>query len=421
MSTKDEYLSRMKIAIEQAKLSKSDRKEDPKVGAILVLPDGKTFTGRRGENRIGDHAEYTVLEKTDARNLDLTGSTLFTTLEPCTTRNHPKIHCAQRILNSRIGKVWIGMLDPNPDVYAKGLRMLDLAGVDWEFFPKDLRDELKELNREFINHFARQSIVELGDYWSVSALKEASYFTKQDISTLLWGKEYGETELERHYYQLMEEARKSKEISAQIMYLDCIFPRSSFVRGAVGVKEVTLEVSLLLRNPSKVSPIIFTPSPSYLQYTDKDWLRHGLLLNIEISSQEKLINLQPCSYSILPIKVEICLRSSATSLPLLRILSEAKWPHRGILFEQYLVAGQALKHWLVSGIDELTFQLQLINGEKVSKKFGLRLDEHSQSELKRWIEEVEVEKCHEALSKISEWIDKLTNVRLRQRYDSGLL
>ena len=412
MTVKVTNHSMMKLAIKEAKISKSSHKDDPKVGAILVLPNGEIFKGYRGENRTGDHAEYTVLEKTEARNMDITGSTLFTTLEPCTTRNHPKIPCAQRILDGRIGKVWIGMLDPNPDVYAKGLRMLEQGGVDWDFFPKILRDDLKDLNIEFINKFARQSVVELSDYWSVAILKEANYFKKKEMSTLLWGEKSGTTFFEVQY-QLMEEARKSGEISDSVMSLDSIFPRySGYISDsgerAVGVRAVTLEALIPLHNPSKASPIIFFPCPSSLQYSDKNWLRHGLLLNIEISFQQKLITLQPGSFDTLPIKVKISLKEEGIFLSL------------ETSFEKYLVAGQAFKHWLVSGIESLTFQLQLNNGEKISKEFGLRLDEQSRSTLEK-IEVVEVKKCLEILSKICEWTNELTKERRRKHMDIGYL
>jgi hypothetical protein len=61
---------------------RTDRKASPKVGAVLVKPDGTVQTACRGELRHGDHAEFTLLERKNRGN-KLDGSILFATLEPC--------------------------------------------------------------------------------------------------------------------------------------------------------------------------------------------------------------------------------------------------------------------------------------------------------------------------------------------------
>jgi ATP-dependent DNA helicase RecG len=96
---------------------RADKKASPLVGAVLLMPDGTVDTAFRGEFRHGDHAEYTLLErKHPGERLD--GSVLFATLEPCApgARKHPKLACAERIVNARIAEVWVGIEDPDPTV-----------------------------------------------------------------------------------------------------------------------------------------------------------------------------------------------------------------------------------------------------------------------------------------------------------------
>jgi pyrimidine deaminase RibD-like protein/SAM-dependent methyltransferase len=142
----------MALAVDEAKKSiVEDKGVHPYVGAVIAAGDGEIIaTAYRGETGPGRHAEFNVLSKAEEMQVDLAKAELFVTLEPCTARGPGKIPCAQRIADSGIGRVHIGMLDPNPQILGRGETDLRWNGIDVERFPSDMIRELEQLNAEFI-------------------------------------------------------------------------------------------------------------------------------------------------------------------------------------------------------------------------------------------------------------------------------
>jgi len=144
----------MEMAIKVMKKSIQEPRSDknsPDVGAVLVMPDGSVETAHRGECRHGDHAEYTLLERKHSKT-NLTGSFLFTTLEPCApgSRRDPKMSCSERIVNARIKEVWIGLEDPDPAVDRKGIKYLQDNGIKVHMFERDLQQKIEDENSVFL-------------------------------------------------------------------------------------------------------------------------------------------------------------------------------------------------------------------------------------------------------------------------------
>ncbi len=156
----------MQQAIDEMKKSIAERRGDgkasPKVGAVLVSAAGEVLgTAHRGELREGDHAEYTLLDRKFS-DKNVTGAYLFATLEPCApgSRKHPKLGCAERIVNARISKIWIGIEDPDPTVDRKGIKYLQDAGIEVEMFDPEFQDIIYAENKDFLDQ-AKQRAAEV--------------------------------------------------------------------------------------------------------------------------------------------------------------------------------------------------------------------------------------------------------------------
>jgi pyrimidine deaminase RibD-like protein len=153
--TDDYNFAKLAVAEARKSIAEADEKPHPKVGAVVVK-DGKLLgVAHRGEVA-GNHAEFIALEKKLPEAV-LAGATVYTTLEPCTTRNHPKIPCAERLIERKIARVVIGMLDPDPRITGRGQRRLRDANIVTDLFPQDLMTQVEELNREFTRHCEKQS------------------------------------------------------------------------------------------------------------------------------------------------------------------------------------------------------------------------------------------------------------------------
>src|SRR5574341_1192625 len=116
----------MKATIEEMKLARAEHvdKPDPLVGAVIVSQAGKVVgRAHRGQFRDGEHSEFTLLEKL-LPSVIAGGCALYVTLEPCSRRRPPKKPCAQWICERGIGRVVIGILDPNPAIHRQGVAYL---------------------------------------------------------------------------------------------------------------------------------------------------------------------------------------------------------------------------------------------------------------------------------------------------------
>ena len=98
------------------------------VGAIIAAPDGTVLaTGHSRQYSPLDHAEEAALAHVEA---DLTGATIYSSLEPCGRRASRPHTCAELILASPIRRVVFAMREPDTFVAATGADLLRAAGCE---------------------------------------------------------------------------------------------------------------------------------------------------------------------------------------------------------------------------------------------------------------------------------------------------
>lgn len=144
----------MRLAISQAKKAFAWTHPNPQVGAVIVssVESGEKILALGYHHNYGNlHAERDALKNASLAGIDVKGSSLYVTLEPC-CHFGKQPPCTQAIIESGIKNVVIGSRDPNPLVNGKGVKILEDAGIN--VIQDFLRDECDEINRIFF-HFIK--------------------------------------------------------------------------------------------------------------------------------------------------------------------------------------------------------------------------------------------------------------------------
>lgn len=101
---------------------------NPMVGAVLVRDESVLAEGYH-RSFGGPHAEIEALRAATKKGVNVAGSTMYVTLEPCC--HHGKTPpCTDAILAANIARVVVALTDPDDNVAGRGVEILRRAGVE---------------------------------------------------------------------------------------------------------------------------------------------------------------------------------------------------------------------------------------------------------------------------------------------------
>ncbi len=135
----------MKQALGLARKGAGRVSPNPMVGA-LVVREGAVVGAGYHRCFGGPHAEVHALQQAGelARGADI-----YVTLEPCShTGKTPP--CADALIQAGVGRVFVGMADPNPLVSGRGMKKLRAAGI--AVVSGILEKECRRLNESFLKY-----------------------------------------------------------------------------------------------------------------------------------------------------------------------------------------------------------------------------------------------------------------------------
>jgi diaminohydroxyphosphoribosylaminopyrimidine deaminase / 5-amino-6-(5-phosphoribosylamino)uracil reductase len=146
--TTDTDRAHLARAIELAEQGARDVKPNPVVGAV-VARDGRVLGEGFHERFGGPHAEVNAIEACGAA--DLTGATLYVSLEPCCHEGKTP-PCTDAIMQAGIARVVVGSDDPTEKASGRGLGILRDEGVEVVLAEGELATRARLLNQAFRKH-----------------------------------------------------------------------------------------------------------------------------------------------------------------------------------------------------------------------------------------------------------------------------
>ena len=142
------------LALAQEALSLSN--PNPRVGCVILAPDGRVIGQGHTQRAGGPHAEVMALRDAASRGEPTLGAMAFVTLEPCSHQGRTP-PCCDALIAAGVARVVVATVDPNPLVAGRGLERLRAAGAEVELMSpnSEAACAARELNIGFFSRMAR--------------------------------------------------------------------------------------------------------------------------------------------------------------------------------------------------------------------------------------------------------------------------
>ena len=129
---------------------------NPRVGCVILAPDGREIGRGHTQQAGGPHAEVMALRDAAQRGESTQGATAYVTLEPCSHHGRTP-PCCDALIAAGVAKVVVATGDATPKVAGRGLERLRAAGIEVELLPADHPVALatRELNIGFFSRMIR--------------------------------------------------------------------------------------------------------------------------------------------------------------------------------------------------------------------------------------------------------------------------
>jgi diaminohydroxyphosphoribosylaminopyrimidine deaminase/5-amino-6-(5-phosphoribosylamino)uracil reductase len=146
----------MSLALTWAEKAMNITTPNPRVGCVIVNPQGVLIGTGHTQAAGQAHAEIMALQDAKQQGHAVAGATAYVTLEPCSHQGRTG-PCCDALIHAGLARVVVAVQDPNPQVSGSGIARLRQAGIQVDMGVLEEQSEVIEFGF-FQTHDPRRSM-----------------------------------------------------------------------------------------------------------------------------------------------------------------------------------------------------------------------------------------------------------------------